>query len=163
MILIALGSNLVGPFGSPRQNILTAIAEMQRQGIKLIKSSSLMATTPYGRLNQPDFINAVVQVETRKSPDALMRCLHRIERMAGRRRSLRWGPRTLDLDILDYHGIVRKPANTSIKPLALPHPGIGQRSFVLMPLLEIAPRWKHPVHHVSAALMLRKLYGLKPN
>lgn len=160
MILIALGSNLSGPWGSPKNAVQTALKVFAREGIGIKKSSTLIETAPLGKTNQPNFVNAVVWIETHKSPDALMRCLHSIEREAGRKRLTRWGPRTLDLDLLDYHGLVRKPSGSSIKPLALPHPGIAQRSFVLEPIREIAPQWKHPVSRQSAALTLRKLYGL---
>lgn len=157
MILIALGSNLDSRWGSPHQTLVAAVAEMQRRHINVISLSTLIATDPMGPQNQPMYVNAVAHIETHKSPEALMRCLHQIERWAGRKRLRRWGPRCLDLDLLDYHGITRKPARTSIKPLALPHPGIAQRSFVLAPLAEIAPRWKHPYNHQTPALMLRKL------
>ena len=157
MILIALGSNLDSRWGSPQQTLMAAVAEMQRQQIKVVSLSTLITTTPMGPQNQPMYVNAVAHIETHKSPEALMRCLLQIERWAGRKRLRRWGPRCLDLDLLDYHGMRRKPAQTSIKPLALPHPGIAQRSFVLVPLAEIVPRWKHPLSHQTPALMLRKL------
>jgi 2-amino-4-hydroxy-6-hydroxymethyldihydropteridine diphosphokinase len=161
MILIALGSNLSGPWGTPRQSVLHAISEMQHHNIKVKKLSALIETAPFGFLNQPHFVNAVASIETALSPESLMQVLHSIENRAGRKRLKRWGPRTLDLDLLDYHGILRKPCASSIKPLTLPHPGILQRSFVLGPLNEIAPRWKHPVTHQSAALTLRQLNRLK--
>jgi 2-amino-4-hydroxy-6-hydroxymethyldihydropteridine diphosphokinase len=116
---------------------------------------------PFGVTSQPPFMNAVARIETAMSAEALMRALHMLERKAGRRRRKRWGPRTLDLDLLDYHSLIRRPARSSIKPLALPHPGLEQRIFVLAPLLEVAPRWRHPVSHQLAALTLRKLYRLE--
>jgi 2-amino-4-hydroxy-6-hydroxymethyldihydropteridine diphosphokinase len=160
VILIALGSNLNSKWGTPSQTLMAAIAEMQRRQIKVRALSTLIGTDPMGPKNQPQYVNAVALIETHKSPEALMRCLHQIEHLAGRKRLRRWGARCLDLDLLDYHGLTRKPAVTSIKPLALPHPGIVMRSFVLEPLAEIAPRWKHPVSHKTPSLMLRKLYGL---
>ncbi len=160
MILIALGSNLDSRWGSPRQTLMAAVAEIQRRRIKVVALSTLVATPPMGPQNQPMYVNAVARIATHKSPEALLRCLHQIEREAGRKRLRRWGARCLDLDLLDYHGVQRKPAHTSIKPLTLPHPGIAQRSFVLEPLAEIVPAWKHPISHQTPALMLRKLYGL---
>jgi 7,8-dihydro-6-hydroxymethylpterin-pyrophosphokinase len=77
-----------------------------------------------------------------------MRRLHALEQAAGRRRRERWGPRTLDLDLLDYHGLLRR------HHLRLPHPGIAERDFVLVPIAEIAPRWRHPLSRKSAAAML---------
>jgi 2-amino-4-hydroxy-6-hydroxymethyldihydropteridine diphosphokinase len=161
MILIALGSNLSGPWGSPRETVLRSLKEMSKHNIRVLSVSRLLETVPFGVVNQPNFVNAVALVETALPPEILMRALHMIERRAGRKRLKRWGPRTLDLDLIDYHGLVRKPATLSIKPLALPHPGIEQRSFVLQPLLDVAPHWKHPVTHCAAALTLRQLTGLK--
>lgn len=160
MILVALGSNLTGPWGTPKDTVLAAIRALQHEGIVVERLSTLFVTKPYGNTNQPDFVNAVARIRTSKTPDALMRCLHMIERKAGRQRRKHWGPRTLDLDLIDYHGLVRTPRQFSNKPLTLPHPGIAQRSFVLAPLVEIAPRWRHPVSHELAAVTLRKLHRL---
>ena len=162
MILIALGSNLSGPWGSPLQTVLRSLDEMSCYNIRVLNVSRLLETLPFGVVNQPHFVNAVTLVETALPPEILMRALHMIERRAGRKRLKRWGPRTLDLDLVDYRGLVRKPATQSIKPLALPHPGIEQRSFVLQPLLDVAPEWKHPVSHRAAKLTLRHLNRLIP-
>ena len=78
--------------------------------------------------------------------------LHEIEHLAGRLRTERWGPRTLDLDLIDYHGLIRRDA-----PPVLPHPGIAARIFVLAPIAEIAPHWRHPETHLTAAEMLQRL------
>lgn len=163
MILVALGSNLNGPWGTPRDTVLRALAEMPRHQVSVVSVSTLLETQPFGVTNQPNFINAVALVSTALSPDSLMRALHMIERKAGRKRLKRWGPRTLDLDLLDYHGLVRRASETSVKPLTLPHPGIEARSFVLAPLVEVAPGWKHPVSRKPALLSLRQLSGLRPN
>jgi 2-amino-4-hydroxy-6-hydroxymethyldihydropteridine diphosphokinase len=157
MILIALGSNKSGPWGTPRQTIEQALGQLKIGPLKLIKASSLIETPPFGRKNQANFINAVARVETHLPPEALMRRLHQIEHEAGRRRALRWGPRTLDLDLIDYHGLIRKPRGHIQKALILPHPGIGQRRFVVQPIAEIAPAWRHPITHQSAVVILRKL------
>ena len=161
MIVIALGSNLSGPWGTPRETISRALRELNRWNIRVRRVSKLIETAPFGVPNQPGFVNAAAVVETAMPPETLMRALHMIERRAGRRRLKRWGPRTLDLDLIDYHGLVRRPSRTSIKPLALPHPGVLQRTFVLAPLLEVAADWRHPVTHEKALLTLRKLYRLK--
>src|SRR5690349_7292509 len=153
MILVALGSNVSGPWGKPRDTVLRALRELDADGTQLIVASSLVETAPFGKLNQPTFVNAVARISTAMPPDALMLHLHDIERHAGRRRRLRWGPRTLDLDLLDYHGLVRHGR------LELPHPGIAERDFVLTPLMEIAPNWRHPVTRRSAQMMRRVLSG----
>jgi 2-amino-4-hydroxy-6-hydroxymethyldihydropteridine diphosphokinase len=119
----------------------------------------LLESKPFGRPNQPNFVNAVAAIETHLPPPALLARLHAIERAAGRRRTIRWGPRTLDLDLLDYRGLTSRgaPHTTARGTLALPHPGIAERSFVLEPLAEIAPRWRHPVSRATARELLRRL------
>ncbi len=153
MILVALGSNRPGPWGSPEDTVREGLSRLDRSGLKLRRASRLVVSAPFGVTAQPAFVNAVAEVETALPPEALLERLHRIERMAGRRRTLRWGPRTLDLDLLDYHGLVRTPPAR----LVLPHPGIAERIFVLAPLAEIAPRWRHPLTRRTAADMLRRL------
>jgi 2-amino-4-hydroxy-6-hydroxymethyldihydropteridine diphosphokinase len=153
MILIALGSNQQGPWGDPRRTVDRALAELNRGGIRLKKASRLLVSAPFGVTDQPAFVNAVAEIETALAPAALLRRLHHIERLAGRRRALRWGPRTLDLDLLDYHGRVQRPPARPV----LPHPGIAARIFVLAPIAEIAPGWRHPVSRQTAAAMLRRL------
>jgi 2-amino-4-hydroxy-6-hydroxymethyldihydropteridine diphosphokinase len=156
MILIALGSNRPGPWGSPRQSLERAITMLNQWPLKLVRASTLYITKPMGPQNQPDYVNAAAQIETHLSPSALLQKLHAIERDAGRTRRIKWGPRTLDLDIIDYHSL-RMREGRGMQNLVLPHPGIAERSFVLEPLMEIAPRWRHPVTHQSAELILRKL------
>ncbi len=157
MILIALGSNQSGPWGTPEQTLQRALVELNKLPVKLMRVSGLIQTAPFGVANQPNFVNAVAQIETALSPHALLRRLHMIERHAGRKRGRRWGPRTLDLDIIDYNGQCMKQKSQVPKALILPHPGIAERSFVLEPIAEIAPRWKHPVNHKTAASMIQKL------
>ncbi len=153
MILIGLGSNVEGPWGSPRETVLRALRELDGNGTRLVIASRLVETTPFGKINQPTFVNAAAEIATAMPPEALMLHLHDMERRAGRRRRLRWGPRTLDLDLLDYHGLVRHGQ------LKLPHPGIPERDFWLTPLIEIAPQWRHPVTRRSAQVMRRLLSG----
>lgn len=160
MILIGLGSNITGPWGTPRQSVERALDQLDHGPVSLIASSPLRLTEPFGRKNQPPFVNAVAEIATNLSPDALMRRLHMIEREAGRQRRLRWGPRTLDLDLLDYHGLVRHKRSLSTRPLVLPHPGISERLFVIEPLVSVAPRWRHPLTKETAAFTLRKLRRL---
>ena len=160
MILIALGSNRQGPWGLPRDTVEKALARLNGGGIRVKRASSLLVSAPFGVTDQPPFVNAVAEVATALGPEALLQRLHLIERMAGRRRTLRWGPRTLDLDLIDYHGLVRRKRTHSIRPLVLPHPGLHERLFVLEPLHEVAPRWRHPLTKESAAFTIRKLNRL---
>jgi len=162
MILVALGANMAGPWGTPRQTVMLALRELDRNGLRVIRASRLIETKPFGRPNQPDFVNAVALLETHLPPQALLARLHAIERAAGRRRTIRWGPRTLDLDLLDYRGLVWDNAAVGNEPgsLVLPHPGIAERSFVLEPIMEIAPRWRHPVLRATARELLRRRRGI---
>ena len=162
MILVALGANVDGPWGTPVETVNRALRELDRGDLRLVAASRLIETTPFGRSNQPNFVNAVARIETHLPPQALMLKLHAIEHAAGRRRAVRWGPRTLDLDLLDYHGLVRDRAKTP-GALHLPHPGIAERLFVLVPLTEIAPDWRHPSLHMRARQLLRRLRRAHPD
>ena len=157
MILIGLGSNVSGIWGTPAQTINAALQALNEGPIMLVKSSMPIVTVPFGNVHQPDFVNAVAIIKTALSPQALLRRLHMIEKRAGRRRARRWGPRTLDLDILDYNGLIIHPRTNSSASLRLPHAGIALRTFVLQPIVEIAPRWHHPISHQTAAFMIQKL------
>ena len=154
MILVAIGSNISGPWGTPQQSVQHAFMAMDIDGLKLVKASRLLLTAPFGKPNQPPFVNAVALIETHLPPLALLQKLHAIERMAGRRRVLHWGPRTLDLDIIDYHGLIRHS-----QKLVLPHPGIAERIFVLKPIAEMTGKWRHPTTRLTAQEMLSKLKG----
>jgi 2-amino-4-hydroxy-6-hydroxymethyldihydropteridine diphosphokinase len=152
MILVALGANSNGPWGTPRDAVAQALHRLNGAGIRMKRASQLLVTAPFGVTDQADFVNAVAELETQLTPEALLARLHVIERLAGRRRTLRWGPRTLDLDLIDYHGLIR-----SAPPPVLPHPGIAERIFVLAPIAEIAPLWRHPETKLTAAQMLARL------
>jgi 2-amino-4-hydroxy-6-hydroxymethyldihydropteridine diphosphokinase len=128
---IGLGSNLE----NPRDQILNAFRELaESDGISLVARSSLYLSEPMGPQDQPDFINAAALVETTLDPLALLAVLQGIEQRHARRRERHWGPRTLDLDLLLYG-----EESISHPDLTVPHPGIGDRSFVLLPLREIEP------------------------
>ena len=128
---IGLGANL----NDPAAQVEYALAELDRlPGTRLVARSSLYASAPVGYVDQPDFINAVAQVETSLAPHALLAALLDIEHRHGRERSFRNAPRTLDLDLLLYG-----EAHFHEVGLTLPHPRMHERAFVLLPLLEIAP------------------------
>jgi 2-amino-4-hydroxy-6-hydroxymethyldihydropteridine diphosphokinase len=130
MILIGLGSNM----GNRENNIKIAIYELHRHtDISVDKISSLYETKPVGMVDQPNFLNAVISIETILKPrDLLKVCLH-IECQMGRVRNQRWGPRNIDIDILVYHNLLIQD-----EVLQIPHPRLHKRSFVLIPLQEIA-------------------------
>lgn len=127
---IGLGSNLEDPIAQ----VNDAIALLdETNGLERIATSLLYASPPMGPQDQPDYINAVVEVETLLSPLAVLNALQSIENCQGRVRERRWGPRTLDLDLLAYGEVVMHDER-----LQLPHPGIAERAFVLVPWAEIA-------------------------
>ena len=134
---IGLGANLGDPVAQIRSALrdLDAIAQT-----RLVRASSLYRSAPWGGVEQPPFVNAVAELETRLSPRELLDALLAIEQRHGRiRDGSRWGPRTLDLDLL-VHGNQR----IDIDGLTLPHPHLAERAFVLVPLAEIAPDLRVP-------------------
>jgi 2-amino-4-hydroxy-6-hydroxymethyldihydropteridine diphosphokinase len=163
MIIVGLGANMTGRWGNPCQALLRALAELNRGNIKVKARSRLYLSVPLGGIAQPSFVNAAALVETAMPAQALLATLKRIETQAGRRPTKRWGPRALDLDILDYRGLVRNwPAiaynkQSSKRWITLPHAGIAERAFVLRPIMDIAPRWRHPVYRMSAATLLKPI------
>ncbi len=153
-IFVALGANLPGPGGStPLETCLAAVAALCAAGIRVTRRSSWYRTEPVGDEQQPWFINGVVRADSGLGPEAVLATLHRIESRFGRRRDRHWGARTLDLDLLDYRGLVR-PGGAGP---TLPHPRLGERRFVLAPLVEIAPDWRHPVTGERARDLLARL------
>ncbi|MGY1490395.1 2-amino-4-hydroxy-6-hydroxymethyldihydropteridine diphosphokinase [Methylobacillus pratensis] len=128
---IALGSNL----RDPAQEVRQAMAELATlPGTRLVRPSSLYRTAPVGYDNQPDFINAVAEIETSLEPIALLHAILALENQHGRERPFPNAPRVLDLDLLLYDQVTMNSAE-----LTLPHPRMHQRGFVLLPLAEIAP------------------------
>jgi 2-amino-4-hydroxy-6-hydroxymethyldihydropteridine diphosphokinase len=118
-------------------------------GVTLLRASSVYQTPPWGKLDQPNFLNMAVLVQTASPPRALLRLCLEIEQGRGRRRIERWGPRTLDIDILTYGD-----AAISEPDLELPHPRIAERAFVLAPLAEIAPQLQIAGQEIAQLLAL---------
>lgn len=146
---IGLGSNLNNPAAQIRQ-ALTALAALP--STRMLAHSHIYKSKPLGPPEQADFLNAAAILETQLEPLALLRNLHNLEEQQGRRRTRerRWGPRTLDLDILVYGELALHTPE-----LTLPHPGVHLRSFVLYPLAELAPELVIPGHGSVRALRER--------
>ena len=148
-VLIALGGNLPSWVGEPRTTCEAALAALEDAGVRITKRSSWYATAPVPASDQPWFINGVVAAETDLTPAGLLALLHGVEAAFGRVREQKNGARTLDLDLLAYEDLVQSTEN----PL-LPHPRLHERAFVLVPLAEIAPDWRHPARGLRADALL---------
>ena len=156
MILIGIGSNLSHPgAGTPRQLCVSALAELERRDIAVMRRSRWYASGPVPASGQPDFVNGVAAVATPRDPEDLLAVLHDVEAMFGRTRSVANAARTLDLDLLAYRDHVRGSAD----PPLVPHPRMTGRAFVLLPLQEIAPGWRHPVDGRGIDDLVRELPG----
>jgi 2-amino-4-hydroxy-6-hydroxymethyldihydropteridine diphosphokinase len=144
---LGLGGNL----GNVRRTFKLALERLTALGT-ITKRSSLYQTPPWGELNQPDYLNAVLEFETHCSSFELINLLLQTETDLGRVRERLWMPRNLDLDLLSYNQeILDSPL------LTLPHPRLHQRGFVLLPLCDIAPDWQHPILQRSARELLSKV------
>ncbi len=152
MILIGLGANLDGVYGTPDQCLQECSNLLAGAGINVIKLSSIWRSAPVPISDQPWYKNAVCSVETDLNPHELLSALANIEDEAGRTREELNAARTLDLDILSYNDKIINEAQ-----LTLPHPEIHNRSFVLYPLREIAPNWVHPILGKSVDEMIAKM------
>jgi len=143
MIIVGVGSNLFSDnHGSPQQNCEAALGRLAERGDTVVARSPWYRTRPLPISEQPWFVNAVVRIQTDRTATQLLRQLHAIEQDIGRRRSMPNAARVIDLDLLDYDGQI--VAGDSAE-LILPHPRMHERRFVLAPLRDIAPDWRHPV------------------
>lgn len=141
---LGLGANL----GDRADNLRRAVALLAATpGIRLRRLSSVYETEPVGYRDQPRFLNQVAEVETDLAPQALLACARAVEAALGRTRGVRWGPRTMDVDILLYDEV-----SLAEPDLVLPHPRLTERAFVLVPLAEIAPALVLPGGRTAAEL-----------
>ena len=145
-VIIALGSNM-----GDREGYLNGAVEKLNavRGCRVKKVSDFIETPPYGVTDQEDFLNGCLEMETLMYPHELLDELHRIEKEAGRERIIRWGPRTLDLDIIFYDDMIQQDDD-----LCIPHVEMHKREFVLKPLCGIAPYKRHPVTGKTVKEML---------
>ncbi len=136
LVYIALGTNLGDRYG----NLLAAIQALAPE-VVVLHTSAVYVTPPWGVLDQPDFLNQVIQAETKLFPFDLLYLLKRVEKNLGRVETVRYGPRLIDLDILFFDDLILESPQ-----LTIPHPQLVKRGFVLFPLAELAPDLSHPVN-----------------
>jgi 2-amino-4-hydroxy-6-hydroxymethyldihydropteridine diphosphokinase len=161
MILISVGANLPGPGGTaPIETCRAAVAAVAGlPGLKVASVSDWYRTTAIPKAAQPDYCNGIIRLDGEIEPVALLTALHEIEAGLGRVRDVLNAARTLDLDIIDLNGTIRAtPA-----PI-LPHPRAHLRAFVLRPILDVAPGWRHPTLRVGVGALLAELapQGIEP-
>jgi 2-amino-4-hydroxy-6-hydroxymethyldihydropteridine diphosphokinase len=154
IVYIGIGANL----GDRKASCLRSIAILKKKDIVIRKISSLYETEPWGVEDQPKFLNMAIEIETGLTPIDLLGLLKEIEKEIGRDQTYKWGPRTIDLDILLYSDLIMDGEN-----LKIPHPHMHDRDFVLRPLFEIAPDIKHPVLQVTVRELLQTLYKKAPD
>lgn len=141
MIFVGIGANLTSPrWGEPYRTCLAAVAAMEEAGLDVRRCSRWYESAPVPLSDQPWYVNGVAEVATEAPAAALLATLHRIETDFGRVRSTLNAPRTLDLDLIAYHRLISGPADCP----TIPHPRMHERLFVLLPLAELAPDWRHP-------------------
>lgn len=165
MILIGVGANLPHPrYGPPRATCGAALASLaEAPGVAVAARSRWYRSAPVPAADQPWFVNAVVRVETALDPAALMALLLATEQAFGRRRGEPNAARTLDLDLLTYSELVTgessilAPGTGQAPAVTLPHPRLHQRAFVLLPLRDVAPAWRHPVTGMDVKALIAAL------
>ena len=151
MSYVALGANLASErYGPPRATLRAALKLLEARGFRVAAGSGWYESAPVPASDQPWFVNAVVRLDDAPAPARLLETLHTLEADLGRVRSVPNAPRAVDLDLIDAGGQVSAPEAWP----TLPHPRLHERAFVLMPLQEIAPDWRHPAsgRHIDTLL-----------
>jgi len=156
MVILALGSNLSSSFGNRFDNINKAVSLIENKDIEIIKKSSFYETPSYPDKTQPKFINSVIGLKTKRKPVEIASLIISIEEKLERKRLNKNDPRTCDIDIIDYSGLI---LNFNYKKLnfTIPHKKMINRNFVLFPLQEIYPYWKHPITKDPIDILIKNL------
>ncbi|WP_255200216.1 MULTISPECIES: 2-amino-4-hydroxy-6-hydroxymethyldihydropteridine diphosphokinase [unclassified Sulfitobacter] len=170
--LVALGSNQSSVEGGPAETILRAIQIMECKGFKIQAASRMYVNPAFPAGSGPEYTNAVVAISTNLACDEILEILHEIEAELGRERDVRWGSRTVDLDLLAVEALVLPDVQMqnhwralplpdqmrqAPEQLILPHPRLQDRAFVLVPMAEITPDWLHPTLKKTVLQMLNDL------
>ena len=166
-IILSFGANTSGIYGKPIDCFAYVIRELGRHGLAFQAISSLYLSPSFGASYLPPFYNFVASCATMHHPNRLMKKFKQLERASGRQGQLRWGARPLDIDIVDFNGTIynwspfQKAGKSPVKkrtlmvsPLVYPHKDMHRRPFVLKPMIEILPQWRHPVFGLSAAHLM---------
>jgi 2-amino-4-hydroxy-6-hydroxymethyldihydropteridine diphosphokinase len=170
--IVAMGSNQAHGATGPSGLLEAAISELQMRGFVIRARSRYFSTPAFPAGSGPDFVNAVIEIETQQDAPQLLAQLHSVEALMGRARTVRWGVRTLDLDLVALGGQVLPDLQThqywrelpledqlreTPEQLILPHPRLSERAFVLVPMMDVAPDWVHPVTRASVRQMFDAL------
>ena len=158
-LLLGLGSNQPhGRYGLPPAVLRAAVRVLEEEGLRLLKASRIYHSRPMGP-SARRYANMVALMETELAPPLLLALLKQIEQRFGRKKGRRWGARVLDLDILAMDQLIwpHRAGWADARDLAIPHHGMPLRDFVLTPILEVAPRWRHPIFGLSARQMHHRL------
>ena len=151
-VYLSIGSNL----GNKKRNIEKAKYFLEKNSIKILKSSNIYESFSWPNKNHPKFYNIVIKIITELKPINLFLTIKDIEKMLGRKKSITNNPRTCDIDILDYKGL-NYELDVNNNKLLIPHPRLHNRNFVLFPLFEIEKNWKHPLKKTKIQDLLEKL------
>jgi 2-amino-4-hydroxy-6-hydroxymethyldihydropteridine diphosphokinase len=144
-IFLLLGSNL----GNREEVLNKAVGALEKNKVQVVSKSSVYETAAWGKTNQQAFLNQVVEVETQYNPKDLLNVILAIELQLGRVRKVKWGERLIDIDILYFNDQIIKDDD-----LEIPHPGIPNRRFTLIPLVEICPNFIHPIRQINQKELL---------